>query len=145
MCLRTRFSTYRLASPLCSSPLNSDLLCAPCADSIGHQERMICPRLASEVRLLPRRSVNAAREGPVALREPPWQVGAGTHREGQDIDCISDARVHNRLGPVFRNAQRKATIFNPVVQRVGLEQKFKPCGRDSVAVMRVKSSKIIPA
>jgi hypothetical protein len=56
------------------------------------------------------RSVNAAPEGPV--REPP-QVGAGTHYEGQDVDCRSDARDHNRLGPVFRNAQRKATVFHP--------------------------------
>jgi hypothetical protein len=69
---------------------------------------MICPRLPSEVRLFPGHSVNVAREGPV--RESP-QVGACTHREGQDIDCRSDARDHHRLGPVFRNAQHKATVI----------------------------------
>jgi hypothetical protein len=55
---------------------------------------MIYPRLASEVRLLPSRRINAAREGPV--REPP-QVDAGTHREGEDVDCRSDARDHTHI------------------------------------------------
>ena len=68
---------------------------------------MICPQIASEVRLFPGRSVNGAREGPV--REPP-QVSAGTHCEGQDIECRSDAHDHNRLEPEFRNARRKATV-----------------------------------
>jgi hypothetical protein len=95
---------------------------------------MICSRLASEVRLLPGRSVNAAREGPV--REPPQ----GTHREGQDIDCRIDARDHNRLGPIFRNAQRKATVFHPVVQRVELEQNLKPVNVILSEPRAVKSS-----
>ena len=66
--------------------------------------------------LLPRRSVNAAREDPV--REPP-QVGAGTHRES----IVDPRRV---ITPAFRNARRKATVFHIVVRRMELEQTLKP-------------------
>ena len=88
MCLRTN-------TPLSVSfvlvTLNSNLLCAPRADRPTGTYDM-SPMLP--------------------VREPP-QVGAGTHREGQDIDCRPGALDHNRLESVFRNAWREATVSIP--------------------------------
>jgi hypothetical protein len=89
---------------------------------------MICPRLTREARELLRRIVpqrersdliNAAWEGPI--RERP-QVDLSIHREGPHVDGRSDARDLHGIGPEFRNAQRKAAVLHPVVQRTELNK-----------------------
>ena len=73
---------------------------------------MICPRLTSKILPLANRSVNG-RAGEVLYESLRKSALAPTG--GQDIDCRSDVRDHNRLEPIFRNAQRKATVFHPIV------------------------------
>jgi hypothetical protein len=89
---------------------------------------MICPRLTREARQLLRRIVlrheragliNASWEGPVQER---LQVDLSIHREGSHINGRSHACDLYHPGPEFRNAQRKAAILHPVVQRTELNK-----------------------
>jgi hypothetical protein len=81
---------------------------------------MICPRLASEVRLFPGSSVDAAREGPV--REPAL---APTARDNKSI--VDPTRAITIVSDPYSGIRgARPTVSHPIVQRVELQQKLKP-------------------
>jgi hypothetical protein len=92
------------------------------------QERIIRPRLTREARQLLRRIVHRREQSdPIILSQGSpvregLQIDLGIHREGPHVNGRSHAHNLHRLGPEFRNVQRKAAVLHPVVQRAELNK-----------------------